>query len=90
MQYNQGSIQERDAAVERLREFLRFNYMTGTEAARRLGVRAEALYAWLQGKSRPASAERINAFLDCMPAERGGHHADRLRIPGIQKLARHS
>ena len=29
MRYDQESIEERDAAVERLREFLRFNYMTG-------------------------------------------------------------
>ena len=72
MHYKGDSIEERDAAVERLREFLRFNYMTGAQVAQRIGVRAEALYAWLQGKSRPAAAERIIAFLDSMPAERGG------------------
>ena len=72
MRYDQGSIEERDAAGERLREFLRFDYMTGAQVAQRIGVRAEALYAWLQGKSRSASAEPIIAFLDSMPAERGG------------------
>ena len=66
------SIEELDAAVERLREFLRINYLTGAQAARGIGVRAEALYAWLQGHSRPRSAERIIAFLDSMPAERTG------------------
>ena len=35
-------------------------------------VRAMTLYSWLQGKSRPASAGRIIAFLDSMPKERGG------------------
>ena len=39
------SIEERDAAVERLREFLRVNYLTGAQAAQRIGVRTEALYA---------------------------------------------
>ena len=68
MRYKGDSIEERDAAVERLREFLRFNYLTGTEAARRIGVRAEALYAWLQGKSRPASAERLEKVLKGSPS----------------------
>jgi hypothetical protein len=84
------SIEELDAAVERLREFLRINYLTGAQAARGIGVRAEALYAWLQGHSRPRSAERIIAFLDSMPGGANRHHADRLRVPGIQELARHS
>jgi hypothetical protein len=65
-------MEEREAAVERLREFLRFNYLTGSQAAHRMGIRAETLYSWLQGKSRPASAERISAFLDSLPAERKG------------------
>ena len=61
-----------EAAVERLREFLRLNYMTGAEVARQIGIRAVALYAWLQGESKPASPESIAAFLDSMPAERLG------------------
>jgi hypothetical protein len=33
VRYKGSSIEERDAVVERLREFLRFNYMTGAQAA---------------------------------------------------------
>jgi hypothetical protein len=58
--------------VERLREFLRLSYMTASEAARRVGVRSETLYAWLQGESSPAAPERIAFFLDSMPADRAG------------------
>ena len=72
MRYNQKSIEEPDAAVERLREFLRLNYITGAEAARRIGVRDSTLYSWFQGHSKPNSPERIAAFLDSMPAERLG------------------
>ncbi len=67
-----ASIAERHAAIERLREFLRLNYMTGAQAAQRIGVRAETLYSWLAGESKPASPERIEAFLESMPAERSG------------------
>ena len=49
--------------------FLRLNYMTGSQAARRIGLRAETLYPWLQGKSRPKDVESIVAFLDSMPAD---------------------
>jgi hypothetical protein len=74
VRYKSDSIEERDAAVERLREFLWFNYVTGTETARRIGVRDTTLYSWLQGKSRPrfAAAARIVAFLESLPVERAG------------------
>jgi rubredoxin len=62
----------REAVVERLREFLRLNYMTGAQAAQRIGVRAEILYPWIQGKSRPKDVEPIIAFLDSVPADRLG------------------
>ena len=67
-------MEERDAAFERLREFLRFDYTTGTEAALRIGVRDTTLYSWLQGKStaRSATAARITAFLNSLPVERAG------------------
>ena len=71
MQYKQKSIEERDGAVERLRQFLRLN-MTDAEAARSIGVRAKTLYSWIADESKPASPERIEAFLDSMPAERSG------------------
>jgi hypothetical protein len=37
MRYKRTSIGERDAVVDRLREFLRLNYMTAAEVARRGG-----------------------------------------------------
>jgi hypothetical protein len=70
--YKGNSNEERDAAVERLREFLRFNYVTGTQVARQMGVRDTTLYSWLQGNSKPRSAERITAFLDSIPADSEG------------------
>jgi rubredoxin len=72
---NQGrsveELREIDAVVEHLREFLRLNYMTGAEVARRMGVRDMTVYSWLQGESRPAEPERITAFLKAIPAESG-------------------
>lgn len=65
-------MEEQDAVVAQLPVFLRLNYMSGAEAARWIGVRAETLHSWLAGESRPASPERIEAFLDSMPAERSG------------------
>jgi hypothetical protein len=74
VRYKNNSVQDRKAAVERLREFLRFNYTTGSKVAGRIGVRDTTLYAWLQSKSKPRSvtAARIIAFLDSLPAERAG------------------
>jgi hypothetical protein len=60
-----------DRIVEQLREFLRLNYMTGAEVARRIDVRDSTLYSWLQGESRPSRPERITAFLKSIPAESG-------------------
>jgi hypothetical protein len=60
-----------DAVVERLRDFIRLNYMTGAEVARRIGVRDMTVYSWLQGESRPSKPERITAFLNSIPAESG-------------------
>jgi hypothetical protein len=57
-------LKEVDALVERLREFIRLNYMTAAEVARQIGVRDTAVYSWLLGESRPANPERIIAFLD--------------------------
>jgi hypothetical protein len=64
-------LKEIDAIVELFREFLRLNYVTTTEMARRLGVRDGTLYAWLKGEFRPANPQRITAFLNSMPAESG-------------------
>lgn len=55
-----------DAVVERLRDFLRLNYMTGADVARRIGVRDMTVHSWLQGESRPSKPERITAFLNSM------------------------
>jgi hypothetical protein len=66
-----GAADERDALVERLREFLRLNYMTGAEVARRLSVRDSTVYSRLHGKFKPAHPQRIKSFLDSMPVESG-------------------
>jgi hypothetical protein len=52
-----SSNAEQDAAVERLREFVRLNYVTGAEVAKRIGFRDKTVYSWLAGKSRPAEPE---------------------------------
>jgi len=67
-------MEEQEAAVEHLRDFMRSSYLTGNQVARRIGVRDTTIYSWLQGKSTPrsATAARINAFLRSLPAERAG------------------
>lgn len=55
-------LEEIDGIVERLREFLRLNYMTGAEVARRLGVRDSMVYSWLKGEFKPAHPQRIASF----------------------------
>ena len=80
-----------DATVERLREFIRSNYITVTEIAPRLGVRDGTIFSWIKGEFRPANPERITSFLDSMPAESSsGISPTRLRISRVQKLAWHS
>jgi hypothetical protein len=60
-----------DALVERLREFVRFNYITAGEVAREIGVHDSAVYSWLLGQARPAEPKRIAAFLDSVPRQNG-------------------
>jgi len=60
---------EVDKVVDRLREFIRFGYVTGSEVARRIGVTDGTVYSWLQGEFRPANPKLISAFLDSMPIE---------------------
>jgi DNA-binding transcriptional regulator YiaG len=62
---------ERDKVVERLREFIRFGYVTGSEVARRIGVNDTVVYSWLQGECRPSNPERLTTFLDSIPSESG-------------------
>ena len=57
--------------MERLREFIRLNYMTAAEVARQIGVRDTTVYDWLLGRARPAEPKRIAAFLDSLPRENG-------------------
>ena len=66
-----GAADERDALVERLREFIRLNYISVEETARRIGFSEGTLHSWLHWKSRPAEPERIAAFLDSLPTDRG-------------------
>lgn len=65
------SSDEGDAVVERLRDFIRLNYITTTELARYLGVGDRALYSWLKGEFSPENPAKITAFLDSLPAESG-------------------
>jgi hypothetical protein len=65
-------VDERDRAVQRLRDFVRFGYVTGSEVARRIGVTDVTVYSWLLGEFRPANPKRLVAFLDSLPAEKSG------------------
>jgi transposase-like protein len=40
-----------DALIERLREFVRFNYMTAAEVARQIGVNDSTVYSWVLGQA---------------------------------------
>jgi DNA-binding transcriptional ArsR family regulator len=64
-------LKEIDALVERLREFVRLNYVTAAEIARQIGVRDSTVYSWLLAQARPAEPKRITAFLDSLPIENG-------------------
>jgi rubredoxin len=64
-------LREIDSVVERLRDFVRLNYISVEETARRIRFSEGTLYSWLHGKSRPAEPERIAAFLDSLPTDRG-------------------
>jgi hypothetical protein len=55
-----------DAIVERLRDYLRLNYISYAEAAKRIGVRDHSLSSWFTGKTRPEEPDRITAFLHSM------------------------
>jgi hypothetical protein len=62
---------EVDALIERLREFVRFNYMTAAEVAREIGVNDSTVYSWLLGQARRAKPKRVEAFLDSFPRQSG-------------------
>jgi hypothetical protein len=82
-------LKEIDLVVERLREFLRLNYMTGADVARRMGIRDMTVYSWLQGESQPSKPERTTAFLNSIPAEPGSWRStQRVPISRVQKLVR--
>ena len=84
-------LRDIDGIVERLREFLRLNYMTGAEVARRIGVRDMTLYSWLKGESRPS---KTGANHGLPKVNTGGiwltRHTKRVPISRIQKLVRYS
>ena len=60
-----------DALVQRLRDFIRLNYVTAAEIAREIGVHDSTVYSWLLGQAGPAEPELIAAFLDSVPKENG-------------------
>ena len=68
---SQDELKKIDALLERLRDFIRLNYMTAAEVARQIGVRDTTIYDWLLGQARPAQPQRIAAFLDSLPREKG-------------------
>jgi len=68
---SKAELKEVDALVERLRDFIRLNYMTAAEVARQLGVNESTMYSWLLGRARPTEPEWITAFLESFPRENG-------------------
>jgi hypothetical protein len=60
-----------DSLIERLREFVRFNYMTAAEVARQIGVHDSTVYSWILGQDRPSETRRLTVFLDSLPRENG-------------------
>jgi hypothetical protein len=58
MRYKLNSIDKREGAVERLREFIRSNYATTTELARQLGVKAAALSVLQTSEGRDPEGQR--------------------------------
>jgi hypothetical protein len=68
---SKDDLKEIDVLVERLREFVRLNYMTAAEVARQIGVNDSTVYSWLLAQARPAEPKRITAFLDSLPIENG-------------------
>jgi hypothetical protein len=69
MRGKSGIPDERDALVERLREFIRVGYVTGSEVARRIGARDAAVYSWLKGEFRPGNPKRLADFLESLAVE---------------------
>jgi hypothetical protein len=53
MPRKQREPDEQDAVIERLREFVRLGYMTGSEVARRMGIHNASVYSWLRGEFFP-------------------------------------
>jgi transcriptional regulator with XRE-family HTH domain len=85
---SKDQLKEIDALVERLREFVRLNYVTAAEVARRIGVRDSTVYSWLQGECRPAKPETIVAFLEFFTEREWiRHRSNGIRISRIQELA---
>jgi hypothetical protein len=64
-------LKEVDALLERLRDFIRLNYLTAAQVARQIGVKDTTVYDWLLGRTRPAEPQRIAAFLNSLPRENG-------------------
>ena len=64
-------LEEIDAPIERLRDFIRLNYVTAAAIAREIGVHDSTVYSWLLGQARPAEPKPITAFLDSLPRENG-------------------
>jgi hypothetical protein len=64
-------LEKPEVMRKELREFIRFNYITGSEVARLIGTRDTTVYSWLSGEAKPRDVERITAFLDSTPVDTG-------------------
>jgi hypothetical protein len=49
---SKDDLKEIDVLVERLREFVRLNYMTAAEVARQIGVNDTTVYSMASGSSK--------------------------------------
>jgi len=68
---SKDQLKELDALIERLRDFIRLNYVTAAAIAREIGVNDSTVYSWLLGKARPTQPGRITAFLESFPRQNG-------------------
>lgn len=68
---SKDELEDVDAIVERLRDYIRLNYMTAAEVARQIGIGERTVYDWLLGRTKPAEPRRITTFLDSVPADHG-------------------
>jgi transposase-like protein len=55
---SKDELKEIDELVDRLRDFVRLNYVTAAEIARQIGVRDSTVYSWLLGERKVVPGAR--------------------------------